>query len=87
MRSFELNMIKYNLYYYITHVSIRVLYGAKIIYVNAANLFHLNFQPLQIMCRHRDPQVVENYPDLFNLWPNIYKSLCLSSYLISNDCD
>ena len=69
MRSFELNTIKYNLYCYIIHVSIRVLYGAKIIYVNAANLFHLNFQPLQVVSRYRDPrlQVVENYPDLFNL--------------------
>ena len=43
-------------------------YPAKVIY--------LNFQPLDVVSRYRDPQlqVVENYSHLFNLRPNDYKS-------------
>ena len=39
-------------------------------------IIYLNFQPLEVVCRYRDPQpqVVENYTYLFNLRPNIYKS-------------
>ena len=39
-------------------------------------LIYLNFQPLEVVSRYRDPQpqVVENYPYLFNLGPDIYKS-------------
>ena len=35
-------------------------------------------------CRYRDPQpqVVENYPYLFNLKSNIYKCWCLNSHFI-----
>ena len=34
-----------------------------------AELIYLNFQPLEVVSRHRDPQpqVVENYSHLFNL--------------------
>ena len=41
-----------------------------------ANLIYLNFQPLEVVCRRRDPQpqVVENYSDVFTLRQNIYKS-------------
>ena len=40
-----------------------------------AKLVYLNFQPLEVVSRYRDPQpqVVENYSYLFNLRPNIYK--------------
>ena len=43
-------------------------YSAKVIY--------LNFQPLDVVSRYRDPQlqVAENYSHLFNLRPNHYKS-------------
>ena len=36
---------------------------------------HLNFQPLEVVSRYRDPQpqVFENYPYLFNLRLNIHK--------------
>ena len=39
-----------------------------------AELIYLNFQPLEIVSRCRDPQpqVVENYSYLCNLTPNIY---------------
>ena len=41
-----------------------------------AELNYLNFQPLEIVSRYRDPQtqVVENYSYLFNLRLNLYKS-------------
>ena len=41
-----------------------------------AKLIYLYFQPLKVVCRHRDPQpqVVEIYSDVFTLRPNIYKS-------------
>ena len=53
-------------------------YHAKLIYVNC--------QPLGVVSRYRDPQLqaVENYSCLFNLTPNIYKSLCLNTHFISN---
>ena len=40
-----------------------------------AKLVYLNFQPLEVVSRYRDPQpqVVKNYSYLFNLRPNIYK--------------
>ena len=45
-----------------------VLYPAVLVY--------LNFQPLEVVSRYRDPQptVAENYSYLFNLRPNFYKS-------------
>ena len=54
-----------------------------------ANFTYLNFQPLEVVSRYRDPQpqVVENYPYLFNLRPKICKSLCLSSHFIHNNSD
>ena len=34
-----------------------------------AKLVYLNFQPLEVVSRYRDPQhqVIENYPYMFNL--------------------
>ena len=48
---------------------------------------YFNFQPLEVVSRYRDlqPQVIENYSYLFNLKPNIYKSLCLNSHFIPNN--
>ena len=42
----------------------------------APALIYLNFQPLEVVSRYRDPQpqVVDNYSYLFNLILNIYKS-------------
>ena len=41
-----------------------------------AKLIYLNFHPLEIVSRYRDPQlqVAENYSYLFNCSPNICKS-------------
>ena len=41
-----------------------------------AKLIYLNFQPLEVVSRYRDPQpqVVEKYSYLFNSRPKIYKS-------------
>ena len=41
-------------------------YSAKL---NNLNLNNLNFHPLEVVSRYRDPelQVAENYPYLFNL--------------------
>ena len=41
-----------------------------------AKLVYLNFQPLEVVSRYRDPQpqVVENYSYLINLRPNIHQS-------------
>ena len=41
------------------------------------------------MSRYRDPQpqVVENYLNLFNLSPNIYISSCLNSNFILNNSE
>ena len=50
-----------------------------------ARFIYLNFQPLEVVDRYRDPppQVVENYSYLFNLRPNIYSFLppSLSIYM------
>ena len=45
-----------------------------------ANLLYLNFHPLEVVSRYRDPQlqVGENYSNMFNLGQNIYISLCLT---------
>ena len=41
-----------------------------------AKLIYLNFQPLKIVSRYREPQlqVAENYSYLFNMTPDICKS-------------
>ena len=41
-----------------------------------AEIIYLNFQPLEVVSRYRDPQpqVVENYSYMFNLRASIYKS-------------
>ena len=43
---------------------------------HSAKVIYLNFHPLEVVSRYRDPQleVVENYSYLFNLIPNINKS-------------
>ena len=42
----------------------------------SARLYYLNFHPLEVVSRYRDPQlqVGENYPCLFNPRPNICES-------------
>ena len=54
------------------------VYISRSIRVNPypAKVICLNFQPLEVVSRYRDPQpqVVENYSYLFNLGPNIYRS-------------
>ena len=48
-----------------------------------AKLIYLNFQPLEVVSRYRDPQlqVAENYLCLFNLSTNISKTGCLNTHL------
>ena len=52
-------------------------------------LIYLNFQPLEVVSRYRDPQpeVAENYSYLFNLRLSIYKYWCLNSHFIPNKSD
>ena len=47
-------------------------------------MVNLNFQPLEVVSRYRDPQlqVVENYSYLFNLRPNVYKSQYLKNIIL-----
>ena len=49
------------------------------LYINPypAKLIYLNFQPLVVVSRYRDPhlQMVENYSYLFNFRSNINKSM------------
>ena len=54
-----------------------------------AKLIYLNFHPLEVVSRHRDPQlqVGENYSYLFNLRPHICKSWCLDTHFIHNKSD
>ena len=49
-----------------------------------AKLFYLNFHPLEVVSRYRDPQlqVGENHAYLFNLRSNICKSLCLNTHFV-----
>ena len=50
-------------------------------------LFLMNFQPLEVVSRYRDPQlqVAENYLYLFNLTPNICKLWCLNTLFNPNN--
>ena len=50
-------------------------------------LIHLNFQPLEVVSRYRDPQhqLVENYSYLFNLRPNVYKYCGVNGHYIPNN--
>ena len=54
-----------------------------------ANLIYLNFQPLEVVSRYRNPQlqVDENYSYLFKLSTNICKSWCSDTYFISKNSD
>ena len=54
-----------------------------------AKLIYLNFQPLEVVSRYRDPQlqVAENYSYWLNLSTNIHKSWCLNTFCIPNNCD
>ena len=51
-----------------------------------AKLFNLNFHPLEIVSRWRDPQlqVSENYSDLTKWRSTVFKSCWFMSYLIFN---
>ena len=57
---------------------LNILWIYKITTLNPypAKITYLNFQPLEVVSRYRDPQpqVIENYSHLFNLRTNIYKS-------------
>ena len=50
----------------------------------SAILYNLNFHPLDVVSRYRDPQlqVGENDSCLFNLGHNICKSWCLYTHFI-----
>ena len=50
-------------------------------------LIYLNFQPLEVASRYRDPkpQVVEKYSYLFSLRPNMCKYRCLNNHFITNN--
>ena len=52
-------------------------------------LIYLNFHPLEVVFRYRDPQpqVAENYSYLFNLDTHICKSGCLDTHFIPNNSD
>ena len=54
-----------------------------------AKLSYLNFHPLKVVSRYREPQlqVGENYSYLFNLRSNICKYWCLDTDFISNNSD
>ena len=55
----------------------------------ATKLIYLNFQPLKVVSRYRDPQlqVAKNDSYLFNLSTNIRKSWCLDTHFIPNYSD
>ena len=59
------------------------------VYPFPAELIYLNFHPLEVVSRYRDPQlqVGENYSHLFNMDTNICKSWCLDTHLIPNNSD
>ena len=54
-----------------------------------AKLIYLNFHPLEVVSRYRDPQlqVAEKYTYLFNLSTNISKSWCWDAHFIPNYSD
>ena len=61
------------------------------IFINhlSAKFRNLNFHPLEVVSRYRDPQfqVAENDSYLFNLKPNICKSWCLDTHFAPNNND
>ena len=54
-----------------------------------AKFIYLNFQPLEVVSRYRDPQlhVAENYSYLFHLSTHIRKSWCLYTHFIPDNSD
>ena len=54
-----------------------------------AKLSYLNFHTLEVASRYLDTQlqVGEKSSSVFNLLPNICKSLCLNTQFITNDTD
>ena len=54
----------------------------------SAKLHNLNFHPLKVVSRYRDPQlqVGENLSYLFNLRQNICNYCCLNTYFTPNNC-
>ena len=63
--------------------------GAYSLNPHPARLIYLNFEPLEVVSRYRDPQppVVENYSYLFNLGTSILKSWCLDTHFIPNNSE
>ena len=51
-----------------------------------AKLIYLNFHPIEVESRYRYPQLLINEDSayLFNL---MYKSWCLNTHIIPNNCD
>ena len=60
-----------------------------LILIYPAELIYLNFHPLEVVSRYRDPQlqVSENYSYLFNFSTSICKSSCLDTRFIPNNSD
>ena len=60
-----------------------------LIHPYSPKLIYLNFQPLEVVSRYRDPQlqVAENYSYLFNLSTNICKLSCLDTHFIPSNGD
>ena len=54
-----------------------------------ARLCNLNFHPLEVVSRYRDPQlqVGENYSYLFSLGAHICKTWCFNTHFVPNDID
>ena len=53
------------------------------------SLNNLNFHPREVVSRYHDPQLHagENYSNLLNLRPHIFKYWCLNSHFIANNTD
>ena len=60
--------------------------------VHIINLYRATFKilyhPREVVFRYRDPQpqVGENYSNLFDLKPTIFKSWCLNTHFVCNRC-
>ena len=76
---------------HLTRVQLRLLREVSHYIINPfpAELNNLNFHPLEVVARYRDPQlqVGGNYSCSVNLRPIICKYRCLNTNLIINDSD
>ena len=68
LEPFELELFNCYARLYTVSNNVHTCYPAKLIY--------FNFQPLEVVSRHRNPQLqlAENYSYLLNLRQNVYKS-------------